>query len=392
MTSAKGNSITLKILRREDLADKVCVVVGTRPGIIKMSPLIRELERHQTDHFVIHTGQHYSYEMDKQIFLDLQLSQPRYLLETVKSCHLHGEQTAEMIVGVERALLEEKPKVILVCGDANTNLSAALAARKLNITIGHVESGLRSHDWRMPEEHNRVMIDHISEYLFAPTEEARQNLVADNVMGKIIVTGNTIVDAVNANLYIAKEKSRILSELGVTTNGYFVVTVHREENVDYEENLRTVILTLEEVASTFKKDILFPIHPRTKKRLQEFGLYDAIQLVKEIRILHSLGYLDFLVLLANAALVLTDSGGIQEESCILHVPCVTLRETTERPETVDVKANIIAGLKPEIVLNSVEIMLNRERTWPNPYGDGKAAQRIIETVCKKFETRTPTLS
>jgi len=372
----------LKILRKEELEDKICVIVGTRPGIIKMSPIIRELKRKELDYFIVHTGQHYSYEMDRKFFEDINLPEPEYKFDTVKKYQTHGGQTAEMIKGTERALLIEKPKIVLVGGDANTNLAGAIAARKLQIKVGHVEAGLRSNDWRMPEEHNRVMIDHISELLFAPTEEEKENLIKDNVKGRIFVVGNTIVDAIYQNLEVAKAKSSILNGLNLRSNDYLVLTLHREENVDYRENLEQIVDSLRAIAHEHGSQIIYPIHPRTKKRLKEFDLEGKAKSIQNLRIIKPLGYLDFLLLLSNASLALTDSGGIQEETCILKVPCVTLRESTERPQTVKVGANYIAGVKTSNILNGVSKMLKAKREWANPFGDTGAAERII-TIVKK---------
>ena len=276
--------------------------------------------------------------------------------------------------------MKTNPEVVLVCGDANTNLAAALAARKLHIIVGHVESGLRSNDWRMPEEHNRVIMDHICELLFAPTPQAAENLRKDNVRGKIVVTGNTIVDGVEQNIKIAKKKSNILTELRLREKDYFLLTTHREENVDDAKILSDIIDSAYAVTCAFSKEIIFPIHPRTKKRIKEFGLTDKLYYTKGIRVIEPIGYLDFLVLLEQSSLVLTDSGGIQEEACILKIPCVTLRENTERPETVAVGANRIAGTKPEKVVSTVKEMINVKPDWDNPFGDGKAAKRIIDEV------------
>jgi len=373
----------IKVLRPEELEEKICVVVGTRPGIIKMSPIIRELERRGEDYFIIHTGQHYSYEMDRKFFEDLNLPEPKYKLDTVKYYQTHGAQTGEMLKGVEAALLKEKPKLTLVGGDANTNLAGALAARKLHIMVGHVEAGLRSGDWRMPEEHNRVIIDHISELLFAPTEKERENLIRDNVRGKIFVVGNTIVDAVYQNLGIAERKSDILERLGLSGEDYLVLTVHREENVDFRENLEVIFEAVKEIAEDHL--IVFPAHPRTRRRLREFGMYEWVERIRNLIITEPLGYLDFLKLLSNSKLALTDSGGIQEECCILKIPCVTLRENTERPETVEVGANYVAGLRKESILKAVEVMIDKERNWRNPFGDGKTGKRIVEISVREMK-------
>lgn len=371
----------MKILMPEDMQDRVAVVVGTRPGIIKMSPLIRELEKRNIDHFVIHTGQHYSYELDRKLFEDLELTPAKYHLSSVGEYYFHGEQTAEMIRGVEQAILDGRPKIVLVCGDANTNLAAGLAARKMRVVVGHVESGLRSHDWSMPEEHNRIILDHISELLFAPTESTRQNLVHDNVRGEIHVTGNTIVDAAYQNLEFAKRKSTILEKLSVEPNSYIICTSHREENVDVLERLTSLLDGLELAADEFGVPVFFPVHPRTQRRFEEMNLGDRLTALSEkIRIIEPIGYLDFLMLLANSRLILTDSGGIQEESCILKVPCVTLRDNTERPETIEVGSNRIAGVQPDNILAAAKHMMNVEREWSNPYGNGTASAQIIDVV------------
>jgi UDP-N-acetylglucosamine 2-epimerase (non-hydrolysing) len=373
-------NLVTKILRQENLKDKICVVVGTRPGIIKFGPIIRELEKRRVDSFIFHTGQHYSFDMDKVFFRDLSLPEPRYKLEVMKRYRTHGAQTGEMLKGVETALIEEKPKIVLVGGDANTNLAGALAARKLQIKVGHIEAGLRSHDWQMPEEHNRVMIDHISELLFAPTEKEKDNLIEDNVKGQIFVVGNTIVDAVYQAVDIAKTRSSVLGELGLGPNDYFLLTLHREETVDYPENFQRVLEGIDTVIKEFQREVIFPIHPRARNRAKEFSIEQKLRSIKGLRIITPLGYLDFLWLLSNARLVLTDSGGIQEESCILRVPCVTLRGSTERPQTVEAGANYVAGLGLESILRGVSQMLETDRKWINPLGDGKAAQRIIDIV------------
>jgi UDP-N-acetylglucosamine 2-epimerase (non-hydrolysing) len=372
----------LKILDQNELKNEVAIIVGTRPGIIKFSPVIRAVKEKAVPFFVIHTGQHYSYNMDKQFFDDLELPEPRYTNQKVKEEVLHGAQTAEMIKGIENALLDSKPKLVIVGGDANTNLAGALAARKLGLIVAHMEAGLRSHDWSMPEEHNRVMIDHISEILFAPTPAAKQNLLADNVKGEIYVVGNPIVDAVTQNQEIANQKSNVLEDYGLQSGEYFLCTIHREENVDNEKRLRAVVSTIISVCRKYNINVMFPIHPRTRKRLNQFGLLSGLSKEKLIQIIEPLGYIDFLRLMINAQIVLTDSGGIQEEACISKVPCITLRENTERPETVEVGANFVAGTSKDSVIQALDIMLNREKVWDNPFGDGKTSERIIGILQK----------
>jgi UDP-N-acetylglucosamine 2-epimerase (non-hydrolysing) len=319
--------------------------------------------------------------MDRQFFEDLGLTQPRYHLEEVRNYSSHAAQTAEMMKGIEEALFTERPEFVLVCGDANTNLSGALTARKLGLKVGHVEAGLRSHDWRMPEEHNRVIMDHICELLFPPTEGARENLIREHVRGRIFVTGNTVADAVVQHMEIANQKSDILSRLNLPEKGFFLLTMHREENVDNEQNLEKAIAAIELVASRYPGvPIIFPIHPRTTKRLSQSNLMDRIGRINALMMIEPVGYLDFLVLISRASLILTDSGGIQEEACILKTPCVTLRENTERPESVTAGANILAGLAPEAILSAVNDMVHNKSDWTSPFGDGKASERIVNVV------------
>lgn len=360
--------------------NKTCVVVGTRPGIIKMSPIIAELNDREAESFTIHAGQHYSYNLDGKMFEDLRLNKPKYRVEGVEDTSTHGGQTATMLEGIESILLDEKPQNVLVCGDANFNLAGALAARKLRLNVGHVEAGLRSGDWRMPEEHNRVMIDHISDWLFVPTSESYENAVEDNVHGDIILTGNTIVDAVDRNIEIALNSSNIVDELGINGRKYSVLTAHREENVDDKETLSSIIDIIDKTTSQLELPVIYPIHPRTKKRLEQFGLFDTISSIEDLELVDPLGYLDFLKLLYQADVVITDSGGIQEEACILQVPCVTIRDNTERPETVEVGANVVSGTNPNNVINNIKNIRKNDRNWSNPFGEGNAAQTIVDTV------------
>ena len=372
------------------------VVVGTRPGIIKMSPLIRTLQEQSLSHFVIHTGQHYSAEMDDVFMRELGITSDVFRVSDSHKKTLHGEKTAHMLAGVEEVLYREKPGVVLVCGDANTNLAAGLAARKLHIILGHVESGLRSWDWRMPEEHNRVMLDHISELLFAPTEECVENLQRESVRGEIHLTGNTIVDALNHNYTIAEKKSHILETLGLKKNQYMLLTAHREENVDSKENLQNILKGIKEITDTYNYDVVFPIHPRTKKRIDSFNLRGNVKRIKNFNIIDVVGYFDFLSLLGNAKLVLTDSGGIQEESCILKVPCVTLRDNTERPETVEVGANCVAGVMSKGIMKSVKKMINVDGA-ENAHGAYVVAPEVEKKetahfILKVTDKGTPPLS
>jgi UDP-N-acetylglucosamine 2-epimerase (non-hydrolysing) len=358
----------------------IAIVLGTRPEIIKMSPIIRECEAKNLDYFILHSGQHYSYEMDRAFFEDLELPEPKYNLDVGSGTQ--AGQTAKIMTGIEKILAQEKPDIVLVQGDTNTVMAGALAAAKLHIRVGHVEAGLRSFDRTMPEEINRVVADHISDYLFAPTETARRYLLNEGIEeNKICVTGNTIVDAVFQNREIAKKRANILETLGLAPQGYFLVTAHRQENVDNPAKLRNIIAGLEAVHREYSLPVIFPMHPRTRKMVEQFGIS-----LDGISVMNPVGFLEFLQLESTARLVLTDSGGVQEETCILGVPCVTLRENTERPETIEVGANVLAGTGADEILASARQMLSRSGDWENPYGDGMAG-RMIVTICNGLPSR-----
>jgi UDP-N-acetylglucosamine 2-epimerase (non-hydrolysing) len=353
---------------------KTVVVLGTRPEIIKMSPIIRELEKRQQDYFILHTGQHYSYNLDR-IFIDqLELPQARYNLEV--GSFSHAEQTGKILVGVERAMQQENPDVVLVEGDTNSTLAGALAAVKLHIEVGHVEAGLRSYDRNMPEEINRVLVDHCSDFLFVPTEMSKTILRGEGIPEeKIFVTGNTIVDAVYQNLEISRGNAGIMNRLGLRSKGYVLATLHRQENVDYQARFASILEGLEKVAAELKMPVVYPVHPRSRKMMREFRLRPRRLVLSE-----PVDFLDFLQLESNARLVLTDSGGVQEEACILRIPCVTLRDNTERPETINVGANMLAGSLPERILECAKIMIDKNNDWDNPFGDGEASRRIVDIL------------
>ncbi len=260
------------------------IILGTRPEIIKMSPVIRECERRNLDYFVLHTGQHYSYEMDRVFFEDLDLPKPHYNLDVGSGTH--AEQTAKIMTGAESILLKEAPDVVLVQGDTNTVVAGALAASKLHMRVGHIEAGLRSFNRWMPEEINRILTDHMSDYLFAPTEKARENLLREGIDEKrICVTGNTVVDAIYQNLDISRKKVNVLRDLELKPKEYFLVTAHRQENVDNKARLKEIISGLESVQREFSMPVIFPVHPRTAKRIDELGIgMDGIQLDKALRV------------------------------------------------------------------------------------------------------------
>ncbi len=355
---------------------KIALILGTRPEIIKMSPLVRACEKHAIDYFILHTGQHYNHEMDQQFFDDLELPKPRYNLN-IGSKPYH-EQIATMIQKISAILIKEKPVAVVVQGDTNTVLSGALAANKLGIMVVHHEAGLRSYDLKMLEEINRTLTDHISDYLCTPTKETAKHLREEGIAKeKIFLSGNTIVDAVKQNLQLAAKKSTILKRFKLEPKKYIIATAHRAENVDDPERLNKVLRGLELVAASTELPVIYPIHPRTQKNIKKFKLTVPVGAT----IVAPLGYLDFLLLEANAALIITDSGGMQEEACILRVPCVTIRDTTERPETLHLGINILAGVEPEQIQKAVEKMLRFKKTkWINPFGRGDAGEKIIQYI------------
>jgi len=285
---------------------QICIILGTRPEIIKMSSIIRECQKRNLEFFILHTNQHYSENLDKIFFEELELSKPKYNLKVGSGTH--AEETGKMLIGIEKVLIKEKPDVVLVEGDTNTVLAGALAAVKLHIKVGHIEAGLRSYFREMPEEINRTLADHCSDFLFAPTQNAKKILLQEGIpKKKIFVTGNTIVDAVYQNLKLAKKKSKILNKLNLKKENYFLVTVHRQENVDKKERLKGILEGIGLIYKKFNLPIIYPIHPRSKKMIKKFNL----KIPQGVKLIEPIGYLDFLQLEANAKLILTDSGGVQ---------------------------------------------------------------------------------
>ena len=351
----------------------IALIFGTRPEIIKLSPVIREFVRRQIPLQLIHSNQHYSHELDWIFFRDLNLPAPDINLGVGSG--EQGAQTALALTRIEAVLIQTRPSAVIVQGDTNTMLAGSLAAAKLHIPLFHVEAGLRSRDKRMPEEINRIVADHCSDFLFAPTQIAANNLIREGIdEGKIEVTGNTIVDAVNQNLEMSS-KSTLLTDAGIEKNSYILATLHRAENVDEPSTLASIFLGLEQVQNKIGIPVVLPIHPRTKKNMERFGIHPG-----DLVLMSPVGYLDFLWLEKNARIILTDSGGVQEEACILRVRCVTLRDSTERPETVEVGANIVAGCKPSGIVHSTLRMIERKPNWANPFGRGDASEKVVTRV------------
>ena len=370
---------------------KIMSIIGTRPEIIKMAPIIAEIDERKIDQVVLHTGQHYDKEMSDNFFRDLEIRAPDYNIQ-VGSCN-HGKQTGHMMEGIEEILIQEKPDIVLVQGDTNAVLAGALVAAKLHIAVGHVEAGLRSFDLTMPEEVNRRAADICSSMYFIPTEESAINLLAEGFSRKnLIITGNTVVDACFRHLKIAEKKGfseKSLKELNIDNmENILTLTMHRAENVDVKSRVENIIDALKELNNM---DIIFPIHPRTKNTLENFGLFNELNDLDHVHIIKPIGYLDFLLLTSKSTLILTDSGGLQEEAITLNVPALTLRYNTERPETVTAGGNILVGSNKDAILDNARKILNdkafaeKMKNALNPYGQGDAAKKTVDSIEKYYD-------
>jgi len=348
---------------------KIASVVGARPNFIKCAPLSREIRKVHNE-IIIHTGQHYDYEMNKVFFDELKIPEPDYHLGVGSGSH--GEQTGEMLKRTEEVLMKEEPDLVLVYGDTNSTLAGALAASKLHIKVGHIEAGLRSYDKSMPEEINRVLTDHCSDILFCPTETSVENLNREGVTNGVYLTGDVMVDALKGNIEIAEKKAMILNELDLKPKEYYLATVHRAENTDDFNKLKSIV-----DAFCAIENLVFPCHPRTEKYLKGYGLWD--RLVENARVIKPVGYLDMQVLEKNAKKILTDSGGVQKEAYIFKVPCITLRNTTEWIETVEDGWNVLVGADEEkIVVMSNEFEPKGKQR--DVFGKGDASEKIVEIV------------
>ena len=390
---------------------KIASIVGARPQFIKLAPLIRAVQEHnknnpklRIEHLLIHTGQHYDYEMDKIFFKELGIPEPACNLEVGSGSQ--GWQTGEMIKKAEEILEQEKPHWVLVYGDTNSTLAGALAAAKLHISVAHIEAGLRSYDRRMPEETNRVLIDHCSDILYCPTESAVKNLkkegftniinngelITENFMTKnlsnlsflespeVINVGDIMYDALLISLEIAEKESIILDTLKLKPKEYYLVTIHRAENTDDKNNLKNIMQALFEISKG--KQVIFPVHPRTNKTLEI--LHISQRDFNKFKMIDPISYFDMLMLLKNAKKILTDSGGMQKEAYIFQVPCITIRNNTEWVETVESGWNTVVGANKKRIIESTLSNLDIPNlSYRKFFGDGKAGGKIISLLIKK---------
>jgi UDP-N-acetylglucosamine 2-epimerase (non-hydrolysing) len=360
---------------------KVINVVGARPNFMKVAPIVAAMKKrpHAFQPLVVHTGQHYDAAMSDLFFQDLDLPQPDTHLGIGSGSH--AAQTAAVMERFEPVVLQEKPDWVLVVGDVNSTIACALVCVKLGVKVAHVEAGLRSRDRSMPEEINRLLTDQIADLLFTPSQDADQNLLAEGIpRERIRFVGNVMIDSLQKNLKTAREL-RTKEELGLTGVDYALLTLHRPSNVDLRESFERILSALEVIAS--KLPIVFPVHPRTRKTIAELGLSARVNSIKDLRIVDPLGYLDFLNLSSSARLVLTDSGGIQEETTALGIPCLTLRENTERPITVEMGTNVIVGTDTTKIVTAATAALNgsaKKAARQPPLWDGRTSERILDAL------------
>jgi UDP-N-acetylglucosamine 2-epimerase (non-hydrolysing) len=358
---------------------KILNIVGARPNFIKIAPIHQIMEASPgIEPILVHTGQHYDEKMSRIFFADLELPQPDVYLGVGSG--RHAQQTGAIMIELEKVVIDYKPDLVLVVGDVNSTMAAALVASKLHIPIAHVEAGLRSFDRAMPEEINRMVTDALADFLFVTEESGRQNLLNEGILSeKIHFVGNVMIDSLLSHLKKAK-KSNIISQLNLDHQPYALLTLHRPSNVDDQETFNGILTALEQVEQ--KIAIIFPIHPRSRKMLEQFQFGDRIARLRNFNLIDPLGYLDFLSLMEKAKFVLTDSGGIQEETTVLGIPCLTLRKNTERPVTVDLGTNVIVGMDTDKIVNESYRILSEQSKKGKipPLWDGNAAGRIVDVV------------
>jgi len=362
---------------------KILNVVGARPNFMKIAPIHREMGKYpQIEPVLVHTGQHYDEKMSKLFFQDLQLPEPDVYLGVGSGTHT--EQTARIMLAFEKVMEEQKPDLVLVVGDVNSTAACSLVASKMQTKIAHVEAGLRSFDRTMPEEINRMITDALADFLFVTEKSGLENLKNEGIADeKVFFTGNVMIDSLSFFLEKAKESS-ILSDLHVNGSPFALVTLHRPSNVDVKDNLEDLLHTLSVIGKDVK--IVFPMHPRTKKMIETFDLQNYISSSENLIITDPIGYLDFMQLMQNAKLLLTDSGGIQEETTYLGIPCITIRENTERPITIDLGTNVLVGPQSERIIEETNKILsgNGKKGKVPELWDGHAAERIVKILVERL--------
>jgi len=362
---------------------KIINVVGARPNFMKIAPIDRVMGTYSNiDKILVHTGQHYDERMSKFFFDDLQMPKPDIYLKVGSASH--AVQTAKIMTEFEKVLLKEKPDLVLVAGDVNSTAACSITAVKMGIKTAHVEAGLRSFDRSMPEEINRIITDSISDFLFVTEQSGLENLKNEGIPDeKVHFTGHVMIDSI-AHFLPKAEQSEILEKLDVQQGGYALVTLHRPANVDNKENFINLLNAFEEIEQRIK--IIFPIHPRSRKMIDKFGLNDKISAMKDLVLLEPLGYLDFMKLMRHTKFLLTDSGGIQEETTYLGIPCITMRKNTERPVTIDIGTNILVGSDTELIKKEAENILDckgKKGQIPKLW-DGRAAERIVSILIEEL--------
>ena len=359
---------------------RIASVVGARPQFIKVAMVSRAIKAHQNiEEVLIHTGQHYDAKMSDVFFGELSIPMPKYELGIGSGPH--GMQTGRMLEAVERTLLAEMPDCVVVYGDTNSTLAGALAAVKLGIPVAHVEAGLRSGNMRMPEEVNRVVTDHMSDILFAPTLSAAQNLIGEGIAEcKCIFSGDLMYDSATTFIDAAERASDAMERLAVTTKGYILATAHRAENADCGERLRTIVTALNSLSEHYP--VIWPLHPRTEKALRSFDLLSRV--CDQVRVIDPVGYLDMLVLEKNASVIVSDSGGVPKEGFFLGTPSVILRKEAVWHELVDLGWSIaVEPISPEVIVQAVDqIQLLDRSEGERPFGDGHAAERILVEISR----------
>lgn len=357
----------------------VTLVAGARPNFMKIAPIIRKLEERGLRHKLVHTGQHYDYEMSKIFFEELSLPDPDYYLGVGSGSHTY--QTAQAMLGLEKVYEELKPQLVVVVGDVNSTLAGALAAAKSGIPVAHVEAGLRSFDRTMPEEINRILTDVLSDYLFTTCREADDNLIREGVpREKIYFVGNVMIDTLIMLMKPIKDSS-VVKKLGLVNESFIYMTLHRPSNVDNPLCLQKIAEAMKEVVEMGFR-VVFSLHPRTRHNLVEYGLLDSFSSIPGLILTQPMSYTDSIALVRSSKLVITDSGGLQEETTFLGVPCLTLRPNTERPITITEGTNVLLDKGPQMIPNEVKkILQGRAKKGRIPeLWDGNAAERIVTII------------